>query len=91
MAEITKEIQLNPQTVLVQLGRLACHYPNSGHTEDSLKVVAEDWYDEFKGISDRHFINIIKQVRRSARFFPVVADLCTAKEETSEVDKITKW
>ncbi len=64
----------------IQLTRLACHFPNSGHTTNSLKVVAEDWYEEFKWLSDSRFIETMKKVKRKSRFFPVIADISDAEK-----------
>lgn len=56
--------------------RLSCHFPKSGHTNDTLRVVAEDWYGEFSGrVSDEKFKEAVKAVKRTCKFFPVIADL----------------
>lgn len=58
------------------LTRTAAHYPNSGHTTDTLSVVAEDWYETFKSkVTDRAFIEAVTRARRNSRFFPTEKDI----------------
>lgn len=58
------------------LTRTASHYPNSGHTTDTLSVLAEDWYETFKDrFTDRAFIDAVTEARRGNRFFPTETDI----------------
>ncbi len=57
------------------MGRLACHFPNSGHTKESLEVVATDWYKEFSGMTCQSFIDTIDETLRIVRFFPTIKDI----------------
>ena len=63
--------KLKKETVIGMLTRTAAHYPNSGHTIETLSVVAEDWYETFKDrLTDQAFIGAISQARRQSAFFP---------------------
>lgn len=58
------------------LTRTAAHFPNSGHTAKTLKIVAEDWFYSFSGkTTDRAFIEAITVARRKSKFFPSEADV----------------
>lgn len=87
MNEITIAEKLKQKTVLQQLGRLASHFPNSGHTKESMQVVAVDWFKEFKTIPDDGFVNLIDEVLRHTRFFPVIADIWAATKNVGLCDK----
>lgn len=69
---------MRPETVLAQIGRLACHFPNSGHDETTMKVVAKDWFTEFSQSADSSFVAAIDEVLRKAIFFPTIADIVKA-------------
>jgi hypothetical protein len=61
------------------LTRTAAHYPNSGHTPKTLKIVAEDWFHSFDGkLTDRSFIEAISIVRRKSNFFPTESEIFEA-------------
>jgi len=47
-----------------------------------MKVVAVDWFREFKSIPDSGFVRVIEEVLREARYFPVMADLWNASKKT---------
>ena len=68
---------LNLLTVQKCLIRLNAHYPESGHTAKTIKIVAEDWYEDLqvKHISDERFIALAKEARRENTFFPKIADI----------------
>ncbi len=76
---LTLTQSLKAETVAEMLTRTAAHYPNSGHTPKTLKIVAEDWYYTFKGqLTDRGFIEAITKARRLGKFFPTEADIFAA-------------
>jgi len=87
---VTKDLsistKLRKETVVAQLGRLACHYPNSGHTSETIRVIAADWYNEFKNVPDEGFVAIIDKTIRTARFFPAIADLIANMETVGFCD-----
>ena len=87
MSEIAISEQLKQETVLAQLGRLACHFPNSGHTKESMKVVAVDWFKEFEAIPDSGFVRVIDEVLREVRYFPVIADIWNATKKSGLCDR----
>ena len=61
--------------------RLAAHYPSSGHTAQTLKVVAEDWYATFKDrLSNSAFIAVVTAARRKCKFFPTEKDLLEIRD-----------
>lgn len=64
-------------TVQKCLIRLNAHYPESGHTAKTIKIVAEDWYEDLqsKHISDERLIALVKEARRENIFFPKIADI----------------
>lgn len=67
---------LQPQTVIKTLVRLLSHYPNCGHSEETLQVVAEDWYETFhQNYTDAEFVEAVKVARRQCRFFPTEKDV----------------
>jgi hypothetical protein len=58
------------------LTRTAAHYPNSGHTEKTLMIVAEDWFHTFRErLTDRAFIEAVTSARRKCKFFPTETDI----------------
>ena len=70
---------MKAETVVEMLTRTAAHYPNSGHTAQTLKIVAEDWFYTFNGkMTDRAFIEAITIARRQGKFFPSEADVLAA-------------
>ena len=74
--DLTLTQSLKPETVAEMLTRTAAHYPNSGHTRDTLKIVAEDWFHTFNGkLTDRAFVEGITLARRSSKFFPTEAEI----------------
>lgn len=68
---------LKPSTVAEMLTRTAAHYPNSGHTANTLKIVAEDWFHSFaEKTTDRAFIEALTVARRNSKgFFPSELDV----------------
>lgn len=65
------------------LTRLASHYPNSGHTKETLKIVAEDWFLTFKeNLTDRAFVEAVTVARRTGgSFFPTEKEVLKVAEE----------
>lgn len=74
-------------TVLTQITRLASHYPNSGHTVQTLAVVAEDWFDEFKDMPEALFLRMIRGAMKWCLFFPTMADLTKSDKKDKRCDK----
>lgn len=69
------------------LTRTAAHYPNSGHTKNTLAIVAEDWFDTFYSrLTDRAFIDAVTVARRKGRFFPTEKDVFEAAGIPPDID-----
>ncbi len=70
--DLTLTQSLKPATVAEMLIRLSYHYPNSGHTKETLKIVAEDWFHTFKGkVTDRAFVEAVNFARRKGKGYPL--------------------
>lgn len=65
---------------MIILVALSMHYPNSGHTPDSLAVVAQDVAQDMaaEGVSAHEFRTAIAECRRSCKFFPAVPEILEA-------------
>ena len=71
--------KLKKETVIGMATRTSSHYPNSGHTVETLSVVAEDWYETFKDrLTDEGFISAITKARRTSAFFPTEKNILDA-------------
>jgi hypothetical protein len=66
---------------------LACHFPNSGHTTKTMKVVTVDWFREFNRIPDQGFVQVVDEALRVIHYFPVIADLWDAAKKTGLCDR----
>lgn len=76
----TERMELTQEEALTTLVALSMHYPNSGHTPDSLAVVAQDVAQDMaaEGVSAYEFRAAIAECRRSCKFFPAVPDILEA-------------
>lgn len=54
---------------------MSAHYPEAGHSAQSLKVIADDFFQEFTSWSQEEFFIACKEHLRIGRFFPKIADL----------------
>ncbi len=63
-----------------ELRKLNFHYPESGHTRETLTEIAVDyWSDLSEEIqTDHQFINAVKQARKVCKFFPKISDIIDA-------------
>jgi hypothetical protein len=69
------------------LTRVSAHFPNSGHTKQTLKIVAEDWFYTFnKRLTDRAFIEAVTVARRKCKFFPTEMDIFDVTGLNPEMD-----
>ena len=50
------------------------HYPESGHTRETLEIIAEDYYEAFKDSSGGSLELTYKVILKECRFFPKIAD-----------------
>lgn len=69
--------------------RLSFHYPNSGHTENGIEIIAEDWGMDFSAarVSQENFSRMVILARRRCKFFPSLADMLEFSREISEMDR----
>ena len=75
------------ETVYECLLRAVSHFPACGHTEQSIKIVCEDWYNYFSSKSDIQFSVIFRNMMAEIRFFPVMSDFVNASSGVSRDGK----
>lgn len=71
---------MNLKTIQESLIGLNAHYPDSGHTLKSLRLIAEDWVEDFASFTTEKFIFSVKYARRHCGFFPKTSDIFRASE-----------
>ena len=59
----------------MELANLSCHYPESGHTPKTLKVISVDWFEAFGRLNDFQFKELVKEAKMKCGFFPKIADI----------------
>lgn len=63
---------------------MSAHFPSSGHTEQTIKVISEDWHDELKNlVPDERFVYVMKLIRKETRFFPCLADFLRVNRDNT--------
>jgi len=87
-------------TVQRQLFKLLAHFPGPGRTNESIVLIAPDYYEAFKGYYDCDFIALVGQAIRECKFFPTIRALkdiddrnmeSFAPFESNALWKINKW
>ena len=68
------------ELILETLLGLLTHFPNSGHSAQSMILIAPDYQEDFEaeGMTPINFIAAAKEARRRTSFFPTSADIIKA-------------
>lgn len=54
---------------------MSAHYPNSGHSLKTVKIIADDWFRNFGEVPEAIFVNLIDDIIDTKKFFPVIGDV----------------
>lgn len=70
-------MELQIADVQAALAKLLNHYPESGHNEKTIAILAFDWHDLLidEGVTQDQFFHGIRHAAKTCRFFPKVADV----------------
>lgn len=88
MSSVVKELVSAP-FVLVQLKRLALHYPRAKQLL-ALDVLAEDYAVDCRKMTQSEFLEAVADARAKCRYWPTSADILSAHEYIKEKKRVSK-